>query len=138
MGRKRKTTHIYEKPADRLAKVVANAPLKDISNKSKLLREANLRENRYELFTSNSFRRALKEYHIDDEKIASVLKDALDAKQSAWYRGELVTSDEPDHKTRLEAVNKIAELTGLKRTVIESKNLNVNLSPEEILETLGL
>jgi len=88
-------------------------------------------------FTTQAFQNALRVHGVNDETISGVFKDALHAKQGAWFKGKYKEADVADHKIRMESAKNLAELSGLKKIVIETHNVNVNIEGEDLRSMLG-
>jgi hypothetical protein len=87
--------------------------------------------------TSESLRQCLLAKGLDEDRMRKVLDDAMGAGVVTTFKGDAKETDAPDYKTRLAAVNMLGEFMGLKKMVIEQKNLNVNIDAKDILDAIG-
>lgn len=85
-----------------------------------------------ELFCAKGVREALIAKGITPEKLITPATDALQAKQGSWYQGEYYENDAPDHAMRMKGADQLAEILGLKKTVVENRNVNVNVDFQDI------
>ena len=88
-------------------------------------------------FSGKAFLSALEKRGVNPTLISNTIHDALGATLTATYRGTIIQSDSPDHKTRLQAVDRLADLTGLKKTIVEKTQVNVSLDASDIRDMLG-
>lgn len=79
--------------------------------------------NPQHVWSTKGVQEALTILGLRPDTLVGVAADALDAKQTATYRGEVIESDLPDHKIRLEAMEKIAKISGL---IKDQPSVNVN------------
>lgn len=87
---------------------------------------------------SASFREVAASMGLDRSAVARVVQDAMRANVVAVHKGVARETDAPDHKTRLAAASLFGDFTGEKKTVIENRNVNVDVSGTELLELLGM
>lgn len=92
----------------------------------------------YKPFTTQGFQTALRNIGATEEKLASVINDAMDAKAGNWFKGEHTESEHADHSIRLRAADQLAELTGAKITKIQLQSVNVQVDASDVLGELGL
>lgn len=115
----------------------------EIKNKADLLREAGYSEMTVHARPSDpwntmTFKRTLAENGVTADTVQAVYKDAMDAKQGSWFKGEYKTSTEADHAMRMRAADSIAKLTGLEINRTQNTNINVDVPVEDALQMLGI
>jgi len=117
-----------------------------VDSKGKIDREAVLlkvgyapltaRKKPKEIFNSEGLQNALLDLGITPSRLLRPAQDAMDAKKGTFFQGEYCESDAPDHTVRLKGSDQIAEIMGLKKQVIENRNVNVNVEFDDISHML--
>jgi hypothetical protein len=125
------------------SEVVENAKRKEPLTNGQLLTIAGyakgtIRGAPFQPFTSQGFQTALRNIGATEERLASVINDAMQAKAGNWYKGEHTESEHADHAIRLRASEQLAELTGAKITRIELKSVNIQVDKEDLMGELGI
>ncbi len=113
---------VKKQPDDQRAYLLARAGYSD----------ASIKGSSTELYTSKGFHNALVSLGVTPEKILSPSLAALDATQTATYKGQIFASDLPDHNIRLKAADQLADILGIKKQVIEQRTINVNVDGSEV------
>lgn len=85
-----------------------------------------------EIFSAEGMQNALRTLGVTPEKLLAVGTEAMQAKKGTFYEGEYHETNAPDHEVRLKGGNFIADMFGLKKQVIEQRNVNINVAPEDI------
>ena len=86
-----------------------------------------------DIFSSKGLQQALANLGVTADKLLKPASDALEATQGAWYQGKFYKSDDPDHNIRLKGADQIAEVLGIKKTIVENRNTNVNVDYTDIV-----
>ncbi len=84
------------------------------------------------LFSTEGLQAALLELGVSPPKLLNTGVEAMTAKKGAFFRGEYNEVDSPDHQTRLQGAHFLADVLGLKKQVIENRNVNVNVEMDDI------
>lgn len=88
--------------------------------------------------SSASFREVAESIGLTRDRIAKVIDDAAKANVVVTFKGEAIETSAPDHKTRLAAASLFGDFTGEKKTVIENRNLNMDVPEEVVKKMVGL
>ena len=89
------------------------------------------------MFTSDGFKAALTKLGVTEEKIADTFRDAMQAKTVVTYKGDAFESDIPDHRLRMQAADKMSEITGMKTRHVKIESVNLSLTKDDVDEMLG-
>lgn len=87
------------------------------------------------VFSSKTFRRRLKQHGLP-EKAMKVVQDAMFAKQTTAYKGEITETDLPDHKIRLRAAKQIGKWLGIEKVEVQNTNVNVDIDADTASDIL--
>ena len=90
------------------------------------------------VWSSDGFQRALAARGCTPDKISKVFEEAAAANVVVVSKGEAYETDVADHKIRMQAADKMAELSGAKKLIIETHNINVNVDGADIAKMLGI
>ena len=90
--------------------------------------------NQTKIFSSQGFQNALVALGATPEKILTPALDALQATQTTAYQGEITETNVPDHKIRMQGADQLAEFLGIKKQIVENRNINVNVEFQDIAE----
>lgn len=92
------------------------------------------------VFRSESLHNALRDLGVDESRIAQTIQNGLGATLVAKDRetGSLSETTIPDHKARALYLSTLVDVTGLKKTTIETKNVNINIDLKDVLKDLGI
>lgn len=88
-------------------------------------------------FSSKAFLDALAARGVTQDKISKVFDDAMKANVVTVFKGQARESNVPDHKLRLQAVDKLGDFTGQKKKVVESRTVKVDLTGDDLRKSLG-
>lgn len=129
---------------DRLAdEVIKNSKRETPLTKTQIARAAGyarqtVKKTPQKLFTAEGFRSALAARGITEDKITEKMDEGLDATQGSWFQGEYHKDRAPDLDQRRKYVSLMADMLGIKKHVVETRNLNITLEVDDIDELLGL
>lgn len=87
--------------------------------------------------TSESLQLYFAENGLGEKQVQKVIADAMQANTVTVFKGDAHESDVPDHKVRIAATNLLADVTGLKKVVVENHNINVDMSADDVRGMLG-
>ena len=90
-----------------------------------------------DVFTSEGVKQALIAQGIDLNALTKPAIDAMTANKGSFFQGEYYKTKEPDHIVRLKGMDLLADITGLKKQVIENRNINVNVDYGEIADVFS-
>ena len=85
-----------------------------------------------EIFNSEGLTFALIEQGVTPTRLLKPACEALEATQATWYQGKLYTDSAPDYNIRLKGAEFIAEVMGLKKSIVEQRGVQVNIDASEI------
>lgn len=88
-------------------------------------------------FSTATFKEALARRGVTGESIIKVAQEAQEAQQGSWHQGVYHQDEAPDHATRIKGAHLLADITGIKSKTVTSKNININVTPEEIADIFG-
>ncbi len=132
---------ITEKQANLADAVVENLskPKEERLNKTDLLKYAgytdtSAKASMMELYSTKGFIEALNQRGVRPNDLVKVAQGAMQAKKGTFFRGEYIESDQLDHDTALKGAHFVADILGLKKTVNENRNINVNVGAEDIAD----
>ena len=129
---------------ERLARVVAEETKNPVGKtKEQMMLESGYskmtaKTHMGQAFTAEGFKHSLKVLGVDEEKIANVFREAIEAKTVVTYRGDAYESDVPDHKLRVQAADKLSEITGMKKKHVKVESVSLNLTSSDVDGLLGL
>ena len=86
-----------------------------------------------EIYSSQGFIAAMQRQNLAPDDLVNVAQDAMKAKKGTFYRGEYVESDRVDHDAALKGAHFVADILGIKKTINENRNINVNVDKEDIV-----
>ncbi len=89
------------------------------------------------VWTTQGLQEALQRRGFTPEKVTRVLEEAADAKIVTTFHGHAKESNVADHAIRLRAVDQLGDLMGLKKINVQTLNVDVNMSPDEVRGMLG-
>ena len=130
-----------------LAEVVAEnlklPPSKRVKTKAELMRRAGYSKGTIgsssgKVFSSEGFQLALKRAGITEDRLTSVYTDAMQAKQTVTFKGEMSETDLPDHKMRVHAADKLADLLNVKKKTLQINKVSVDLDRDQVNDMLGI
>jgi len=93
---------------------------------------ANVDRSVNRIFSTEGLQAALLELGVTPPKLLNTGVEAMTANKGSFYRGEYKETDNADHQTRLQGAHFLADVLGLKKQVIENRNVNVNVEMDDI------
>jgi len=131
-----KSTHMQEALADEVLKEEQKPPHIRAS-KAEILRRVGYsvntsNANAAEIYSTKGFIAAMQRRGVLPEHLVDVATGAMQAKKGTFYRGEYIEADKLDHDTALKGAHFMADVLGLKKMVLETHNINVNVNAEDI------
>ena len=112
-------------------------PMKEVLEKVGYSREV-ARTQAKRVMTSESLQLHLAEHGLGEYQVRKVLSEAMEANTVVVFKGQAHESDVPDHRMRVGALSLLADVTGLKKVVVENHNINVDMSADAVRDMLGM